>query len=125
MDEYMAALSTASPGAPGTDRVNAPMLKAAMVEVHQRILACMNNALVLGTEILEAWHIARIVLIPKDGSPANPANYQPISLLQVSYKLFTKIITNRLSVVANKYILSSSQLGFHQVCLPNPPCVPW
>jgi hypothetical protein len=83
MEEYMATLSTAKKGAPGTDGVDVPMLKAATVEVHQRILACMNEVLVPGTEILEAWRKARIVLIPKDGSPADPANYQPISLLQV------------------------------------------
>jgi len=112
MEEYMAALSTTKKGAPGTDRVNMPMLRAATEEVHQCILACMNKVLTPGAEIPEAWHKARIVLIPKDGSPANPANFQPISLLQVSYKLFTKIITNQLSIVTNEYILSSSQLGF-------------
>lgn len=112
MDEYRAALSAAKTGAPGTDGIDVPMLKAAPMEVHLHILACMNGILVQGAEIPEAWCRARIVLIPKDGSPTNPTNYQPISLLQVSYKLFTKIITNWLSAVANKYILSSSQLGF-------------
>ncbi len=88
------------------------MLKAANSDIHQCLLDCMNKVLKPGVEVLEEWRKARIVLIPKDGSPANPANYRPISLLQTLYKIFTKIITNRLSRVANQYILTNSQLGF-------------
>jgi hypothetical protein len=72
----------------------------------------MNRVLAPGTEVPVEWCKVRIVLILKDGSPANLANYRPILLLQVSYKLFTKIITNHLSLVASKYILSDLQLGF-------------
>lgn len=88
------------------------MLKAANGDIHQHMLEGMNKILMPGAEVPKEWRKARIVLIPKDGSPTNPANYRPISLLQTSYKIFTKIITNRLSSVANQFILTNSQLGF-------------
>jgi exonuclease III len=113
-EEFRAALHGTKNGAPGTDGVDAAMLKATSLETQELLRLGMNDILARRAPVPEEWKVARIVLIPKDGAPDNPANYRPISLLQVSYKIFTKILTNRLSRVANKHILDRSQLGFRK-----------
>jgi hypothetical protein len=52
-----------------------------------------------------------ITLIPKVLQANVIQQYRPICLLNVSYKIFTKVITNRLSVVADK-VVSPSQIAF-------------
>uniref|UniRef100_A0A8C5PT13 Reverse transcriptase domain-containing protein n=1 Tax=Leptobrachium leishanense TaxID=445787 RepID=A0A8C5PT13_9ANUR len=53
-----------------------------------------------------------IILIPKEGKdPSYPQNNRPISLLNVDYKIFTKILANRLnSFLAS--IIHPDQVGF-------------
>jgi hypothetical protein len=72
----------------------------------------MSELLTTQSDLPPLWREASITLIPKEGSLMLPSNYHPISLLQVSYKLYTSIITSRLTVLANKYILSPHQMGF-------------
>ena len=43
-----------------------------------------------------AWHIAQATMIYKKGSPMECDNYRPISLLSVLYKVYAKILLNRL-----------------------------
>jgi hypothetical protein len=59
-----------------------------------------------------SWLEGHIILLPKPGSPADPSNYCPISLLQVVYKIYTKIIADCLSLVVGKHILLHHQMGF-------------
>jgi hypothetical protein len=61
-----------------------------------------------------AWRAAHIILLPKPGSRSDLGSYRPISLLQVLYKLYTGIITTRLSKLAAKHIHSPGQFGFRK-----------
>ena len=44
----------------------------------------------------QSWHKASVVTIFKKGSAENMSNYRPISLLQISYKIFAALILKRL-----------------------------
>ena len=47
-------------------------------------------------EIHEQWRIASVVLFFKKGDAALPANYRPISLLPVGYKVLARMLQKRL-----------------------------
>ena len=47
----------------------------------------------------ESWKILQVALLYKKGDPSNCANYRPISLLCVGYKLLASIILRRLKNV--------------------------
>jgi hypothetical protein len=76
------------------DGLDAITLQALPSTAHNILCEAMSNIINKGEMLPEEWWQARMTLIPKDGSLHNPANYHPISLLQVTYKLFTTIITN-------------------------------
>ena len=52
-----------------------------------------------------------ITLIHKDKDRTNIANYRPISLLNIDYKLLSKVLATRIKGVINK-IVHSDQIGF-------------
>lgn len=52
-----------------------------------------------------------ITLIPKIQEANTIRHYRPIYLLNVDYKIFTKVLTNRLVPVANK-VIRRNQTGF-------------
>lgn len=41
------------------------------------------------------WHLVRVSTIYKKGDPADCQNYRPLSLLNISYKVFASILLNR------------------------------
>eukprot|EP00973_Karenia_brevis_P066111 9190959-Karenia_brevis.AAC.1 len=47
-------------------------------------------------DIPESWLEAFITLIFKSGDPRQAGNYRPITLLPILYKLFTRILRNRM-----------------------------
>jgi hypothetical protein len=49
-----------------------------------------------GTVNLQSINDAFITLIPKINSPAGPNDYRPISLLNISLKILTKLLANRM-----------------------------
>lgn len=57
------------------------------------------------------WNVTNIALIPKVHSPKFITDYRSISLLNVSYKIVSKVLANQLRVVLSK-IISNSQSAF-------------
>ena len=52
-----------------------------------------------------------IILLPKCKEAIKIQQYRPICLLNISFKFFTKVATNRISMVAQK-IISHTQTAF-------------
>jgi hypothetical protein len=54
-----------------------------------------------------------ITLIPKQQEVKKVQQYRPICMLNVSFKIFTKVMANRLALVANK-LIGQSQTAFQR-----------
>lgn len=95
--EIRAALHRMSNGkAPGEDDIIIEMVKEGGDEVVEIIEKLFNKCLE-ESRIPEKWESAIVILLFKKGNKADLNNYRPISLLSQLYKLFTKIITIRLT----------------------------
>jgi hypothetical protein len=57
-----------------------------------------------GTLPLKSLNFGTIILLPKKKDAKVIKQYRPICLLNVSFKFFIKVATNRLSTVAQKII---------------------
>lgn len=64
-----------------------------------------------GRANLERINWANIALIPKVDSPASPGDYRPISLIDSSLKIISKLLANRLRKVLND-LVDSDQSAF-------------
>lgn len=68
--------------------------------------------ILISKQIPDSWQYADITLIPKEFLDlTSPKNYRPISLLNTDYKIYAKILAERIKKVLNEYI-SEDQVGF-------------
>ena len=66
------------------------------------VLSCLNS----GTFLRSINHTF-ITLIPKVANPKTVAQFRPISLCNVIYKLLSKVLVNRLKPILNSIILEA------------------
>jgi hypothetical protein len=64
-----------------------------------------------GSICMESFNGSYVTLIPKHSSPTSVGDYRPISLLNTSMKVLTKILANRLQLVISK-LVHQNQYGF-------------
>uniref|UniRef100_A0A803TW33 Reverse transcriptase domain-containing protein n=1 Tax=Anolis carolinensis TaxID=28377 RepID=A0A803TW33_ANOCA len=100
--------------APGPDGFTAAYYKTFEQELIPYLIKLMNG--ILNQEkIPETWKEANITIIHKEGSdPVNVKNYRPISLLNIDYKIFTSILSERMKKFLMD-LIKEEQTGF----LPN------
>ena len=68
-------------------------------------------------KIPKVWRTALVVAIPKPSKPVeNPQSYRPISLLCVPYKIFERLICNRVEPIVNSF--QRNRLDFDTESLP-------
>ena len=82
--------------APGPDNITPDVLRDAGPSI-LKPLANLYTECLKQNKIPESWHSAIVILLHKKGDQQDLANYRPISLLSALYKLFTKILTNRIA----------------------------
>ena len=87
--------------APGNDDLSIDVLKLMDDESIKHLAKIFSGCLHRGT-LPRDWNKAKIVLIHKKGSTKDIKNYRPISLLPILYKVFTRILTTRLSTTLDQ-----------------------
>jgi exonuclease III len=101
-------MSTKSAGGP--DGVGVPVLKKFWY-LFQKPLGHYCRDMMRLEKLSPGFLTSAIKLIPKKGDTTKIKNWRPISLLNVSYKIISKAINNRLKKVSGT-ILSRAQKGF-------------
>lgn len=75
-------------------------------------LTATFNHILTGGPMPPSWKYASIVVLPnKDRGFLDTKSYQPISLLNQDYKIFTSLLARRLGSITGSYI-NQDQLGF-------------
>ena len=74
----------------------AEMVKHGSVRLHQELLHCFNG--VLHTGVFEdEWQHTVFRMLPKDGDLSEATNWRPIAILPILYKIFSRLIYNRIA----------------------------
>ena len=111
-EEYrkgMAALKNNK--AAGIDDILVEQLKNLGPKAH-KWLHTMFNTCFIENKIPKIWRQSKIIAILKPGKDsATPKNYRPISLLCHTYKLYERLILNRVSPLLEQHLIKE-QAGF-------------
>lgn len=105
-----ALFSTNSNKAPGPDGMNAGVLKSLWHVIHRDFMDFLDKFHSRG-HISPGLSSFFIALIPKTLYPSSPGDFRPISLMNASIKLLTKILALRLGKVMN-FLVSETQSTF-------------
>jgi hypothetical protein len=99
----IAAFGSYADGAPGPDGIPF-MFYQKFWEVIKNDLISMFNAWFNDDLDLYRLNFAMITLIPKENEARSMKKFRPISLLNCSFKIFTKVLTNRLAKIIDRLI---------------------
>jgi hypothetical protein len=90
-------------GAPGPDGLSFMFYQTYWDIVKGDLIDMFNNWY---TDNLDLYRLnfAMITLIPKENEARSMKKFRPISLLNCSFKIFTKVLTNRLASIINRLI---------------------
>ncbi|SAL96475.1 hypothetical protein, partial, partial [Absidia glauca] len=96
---------------PGSDGLGYPFLRLLfqIPQLEQMLLSVYNDA--FSGIIPSSWQDIRVRLLPKKGDLSSLKNWRPISLINCDAKVFTRILSQRMGVMANK-LLNPYQSGF-------------
>ena len=105
--------------APGTDNIPIEIFKYGGLILQFRLLHILNMCW-RSKQIPKEWETAKVISIFKKGQRNECRNYRGISLLNVMYKIYARIITSRLKVITETHI-SEEQNGFRKgrACIDN------
>ena len=90
------------------------LLKVLKPYISQPLANIFNQSIILGI-FPDKLKYAKVISIHKKGSPTDPSNYRPISLLSIFSKIFEKLMHKRLYEFLDKMnIFYSLQFGFRE-----------
>ena len=97
--------------AAGLDDILCEQIKHLGVKTQTWLLQMMNNVME-SNKFPKLWRKSRVIAILKPGKDSSlPKNYRPISLLCHTYKLFERMLLNRLNLITEDAIIQE-QSGF-------------
>ena len=73
----------------------------------------MYNSILATGQIPPNWHVTVFHMLPKSGDLKDPSNWRPIAILPIVYKIFVRMVYNRLSPILEKE-QSHDQFGFRR-----------
>nr|CDJ88863.1 Endonuclease exonuclease phosphatase and RNA-directed DNA polymerase (reverse transcriptase) domain containing protein [Haemonchus contortus] len=88
--------------APGPDRIKPEHLKSIPPVIIIKTLARLFTRYLSECNVPKSWKTSKSVLLYKKGDPDDIGNYRPICLLSVIYKLFTRVILNRIGTILDE-----------------------
>uniref|UniRef100_A0A8R1IPQ6 Reverse transcriptase domain-containing protein n=1 Tax=Caenorhabditis japonica TaxID=281687 RepID=A0A8R1IPQ6_CAEJA len=94
---------------PGPDQITMLQLKLGIESIAPHLTAALNQVLTNG-RTPEDWKTVKISLLPKTTKPKKVKDYRPVALSSIVSKLFTKILTRRITAKSEDY-LEESQAG--------------
>uniref|UniRef100_A0A8R1EAI9 Reverse transcriptase domain-containing protein n=1 Tax=Caenorhabditis japonica TaxID=281687 RepID=A0A8R1EAI9_CAEJA len=97
---------------PGPDEITMLQLKLGNESIAPHLTAALNQVLTNG-RTPEDWKTVKIYLLPKTTKPKKVKDYRPVALSSIVSKLFTKILTRRITAKSKDY-LKESQAGFRR-----------
>jgi hypothetical protein len=97
---------------PGLDGINLELFKYGGIPLKLRLLHLLNLSWKYCI-IPSAWQKAKIISLFKKGKRNSCENYQGISLLATSYKIYAKILNKRLMNISDVLLLEE-QNGFRK-----------
>ena len=96
----------------GTDNISSYFLKLALPFI-ENSLAFLFNTSIETSQFPDAWKVARVTPIYKDGDRTEKSNYRPISVLPVISRLFEKLVFDQLyQYMKENGMFSGDQSGF-------------
>lgn len=96
----------------GIDGIRAEFYKCSSAAITP-VLNILFNKILASGNFLDSWSDSLIVPIYRFSSRNEPSNYRVISLINVMYKIFSKIINDRLYAwTEDQDIIDDSQAGF-------------
>ena len=103
----------ASDKAPGPNGFNSDFIKKCWHIICDDFYN-LCNAFYIGDVCLQSLNGSHIILIPKHDHAVKVSDFRPISLLNTSIKIITKILANRPQLVIPK-LIHKNQYGFIKV----------
>ena len=112
LEELESAVTALQPGkAAGLDDISVEQIQHFGPRTREWLLQFYNNCSST-TKIPKVWRQTRIIALLKPGKdPSEPKSYRPISLLCHTYKLFERLILNRLAPFIDEQLIPE-QAGF-------------
>jgi hypothetical protein len=94
---------------PGPDKINMRVIKDCLHVILEPLTSIINRSLTT-SEFPDAWKIAELIPLLKEGDHEVPSNNRPLSLLNVASKVCERVVLDQFSC----YLMENNRLSLRQ-----------